>query len=90
MGLAVTGSSHERQYCITNESLGLNKAEKSVPWETFTHLGRDTHPDGRETGLVNVVIPFNWRDLWEDVLESHIFIYIMTFSLHTFSELPEV
>lgn len=40
MGPAVTVSFHERQYCITNDSLGLNKAKKYVPWETFTHLGR--------------------------------------------------
>lgn len=43
MGPAVTVSFHERQYCITNGSLGLTKAKKYVPWETFTHLGRGTH-----------------------------------------------
>lgn len=91
MGPAVTVSFHERQYCITNGSLGLTKAKKvRALGNLHTPREGDTCPDGRETGFGNVLISFlNWCDLWEDILESQIFIYIKTLSLHTFSELLE-
>lgn len=83
MGWAVTVPFHERQHCIMNESSGPNKAKVHGLGKPQTQgETRVCMAERQNLGMFWLHV-LNWSDLWEDILECQIFIYIKTLSLHT-------